>query len=65
VDSNHLKGANLAQRAYKTPLTTKSHFRYFLVKYSILAFSHANTSEGVVESKLARDSAVINPFNSE
>jgi hypothetical protein len=30
VDSNHLKGANLAQRVYKTPLTTKSHFRYLL-----------------------------------
>ena len=25
MDSNHLKGANLAQRTYKIPLTTKSH----------------------------------------
>jgi len=27
MDSNHLKAANLAERVYKTPLTTKSHFR--------------------------------------
>lgn len=25
MDSNHLKGGNLPQRVYKTPLTTKSH----------------------------------------
>jgi hypothetical protein len=26
MDSNHLKAANLAEKVYKTSLTTKSHF---------------------------------------
>jgi hypothetical protein len=36
VDSNHLKAANLAERVYKTPLTTKSHSLELIPIYSII-----------------------------
>ena len=33
LDSNQVKAANLAERVYKTPLTTKSHSQKIQMNY--------------------------------